>query len=154
MVFRYDNGSDVQSIDIGEGGVRASRFLVLGSMDKQVKILSLDQSNLMVPLSTQLLPDRPASICLTTPMSINEPMRVEIGLANGFLVRSLLDSSGVIIDTRTHVLASRPVRCQRIRLGEETKPLTLCCTSRPWLARSATLTPLRFVCNGVREKQR
>jgi len=143
-VSRYDNGVDIASIDVGVGG--ASRFLALGSVDQQAKVMSLERASLMTPLSTQLLPERAASICLAqSSANINEPTRLEIGLNNGLLVRSTLDASGVIVDTRTHVLGSRPVRCQRVRAATEAQQLTLCCTSRPWLARSNALSPLSFV---------
>jgi splicing factor 3B subunit 3 len=132
---RHDVGLDVACLDC------ESIFLVLGCWDNSIKVLSLERSNLMASLSSQMLPSRPWSIALTRDEKKMQT-RLDVGLQSGILVRSLLDlgNSGAIVDTRSHVLGSKPVKVQRVFLTMDDlktrETVSLCCSTRAWLSRA------------------
>jgi splicing factor 3B subunit 3 len=141
---RYDVGLDVACMDCD------TTLLALGLWDSSIRILSVERSNMMAPLSSQKVPAKPSSLCLIRDESRNH-VRMEVGLQNGLLVRSILDigSSGAIVDTRSHVLGSKAVRVQKVYLNvTENGPaeqVSICCSTRIWLVRaSSTPTPLSF----------
>ncbi|CAG2056899.1 unnamed protein product [Timema podura] len=138
-------------------GEQRSRFLAVGLADNTVRIISLDPSDCLSPLSMQALPAAPESLCIvemgagdTGPDG--EPgkqgiLYLNIGLQNGVLLRTVLDQvTGDLADTRTRYLGSRPVKLFRIHMqGSEA---VLAMSSRSWLSyyyqNRFHLTPLSY----------
>ncbi|KAH9254154.1 hypothetical protein BASA81_007743 [Batrachochytrium salamandrivorans] len=131
---RMDIGLDVACLDCER------QLLAIGCWDNSVRMFQLPR---MEALSSQKFPVRPFSVALIRESSA---MRLEIGLVNGVLVRSVLDlgHSAGIVDTRSHVLGSKPVKLQPVWVngkGGERQRVVLCCTSRVWLAAGSGTSP-------------
>lgn len=138
--------------EVPEGRLR-SPFLAVGCQDQTVRIISLDPESTLASLSIQALTALPHSICVAEMEDLaidrNHPtMFVNIGLANGVLLRTVLDPiSGQLTDTRIRFLGARPVRLVRVRIhGSQTAVLAL--SSRSWLLytyqQRTHFTPLLF----------
>jgi len=141
---RYDIGVDIACMDCDVS------FLALGCWDSSIRVLSLDKMNLMSPLSSQKVPSKPSSLGLIRDEARNQ-VRMDIGLQNGLLVRSVLDigSSGAIVDTRSHVLGNKAVKVQKVLLNVDEsgtpEAVSMCCSTRVWLARAQGIPlPLSF----------
>lgn len=155
--------SDVMCMALGSvaPGKQRSEFLAVGLTDNTVRIISLEPNNCLMPRSMQALPSAAESLCLVE-MGIGESEENEdgvtvgpqsgsiylnIGLCNGVLLRTVLDSvSGNLADTRTRYLGSRPVKLFRIKIqGAEA---VLAMSSRTWLSyyyqSRFHLTPLSY----------
>ncbi|KAM7539389.1 hypothetical protein Aperf_G00000052295 [Anoplocephala perfoliata] len=119
-----------------------SRFLAVGLADNTVRILSLDPSDCLSPLTMQGLPTAAESLCIVE-MGASESedgaagsggiLYLNIGLNNGVLFRVVLDPiTGELTDTRTRYLGTSPVKLFRIAMqGGEA---VLAVSSRSWLS--------------------
>ncbi|KAG1692941.1 Splicing factor 3B subunit 3 [Nymphon striatum] len=140
-------------------GEQRSRFLAVGLADNTVRIISLDPSDCLSPLSMQALPAPAESLCIVE-MGGSEGgesapgevaglgmLYLNIGLQNGVLLRTVLDSvTGDLSDTRTRYLGSRPVKLFRIKI--QCNDAVLAVSSRSWLSyyyqNRFHLTPLSY----------
>ncbi|OXA64014.1 splicing factor 3B subunit 3 isoform X1 [Folsomia candida] len=150
---RREMPADVVSMALGSVpvGEQRSRFLAVGLADSTVRIISLDPSDCLSPLSMQALPTLPESLCIVemgaTEDGQHGTLYLNIGLDNGVLLRTVLDPvTGDLADTRTRYLGSRPVKLFRIRMqGGEA---VLAMSSRSWLSYNFQnrfhLTPLSY----------
>ncbi|CAJ0920623.1 unnamed protein product, partial [Mesorhabditis belari] len=136
--------------EVPEGEIR-SRFLTVGVSDSTVRVISLDPSDTLAPLSFQALPSPPESLLLLESSSEDgkgvSTIHLNIGLQNGCLLRTTVDSvTGDLMDTRTRFLGTRPVRLFRVRVLN--KDAVLCTSSRSWLLyhyqNRFHLTPLSY----------
>ncbi|XP_077993061.1 splicing factor 3B subunit 3 [Glandiceps talaboti] len=154
---RKEMSADVQCMSLASvpQGEQRSRFLAVGLADNTVRIISLDPSDCLQPLSMQALPALAESLCIIE-MTSGESGTLEagggllylnIGLQNGVLLRTVLDPvTGDLSDTRTRYLGSRPVKLFRIKMqGNEA---VLAMSSRSWLSywyqSRFHLTPLSY----------
>ncbi|KAK3816528.1 MAG: CPSF domain-containing protein [Benniella sp.] len=105
-------------------GRRRIRFLAVGCDDNTVRILSLESSSCLEPLSMQALSGVPESLVMIDMSDqLSEgtftTLYLNIDLQNGVLLRTVLDqTSGQLSDTRTRFLGN---------------PAVLALSSRPWL---------------------
>ncbi|XP_065348507.1 splicing factor 3B subunit 3 [Cloeon dipterum] len=141
---------------VPQGELR-SRFLAVGLADNTVRIISLDPSDCLSPLSMQALPASAESLCIVEMggqeandegnITSASRMFLNIGLHNGVLLRTVLDyATGDLADTRTRYLGSRPVKLFRVKMqGNEA---VLAISSRTWLSyyyqNRFHLTPLSY----------
>uniref|UniRef100_A0A673M240 Splicing factor 3B subunit 3 n=1 Tax=Sinocyclocheilus rhinocerous TaxID=307959 RepID=A0A673M240_9TELE len=139
-------------------GEQRSRFLAVGLVDNTVRIISLDPSDCLQPLSMQALPAQPESLCIVEMGGVEKQdelgekgtigfLYLNIGLQNGVLLRTVLDPvTGDLSDTRTRYLGSRPVKLFRVRMQAQDAVLAM--SSRSWLSYSYQsrfhLTPLSY----------
>ncbi|CAI8056002.1 Splicing factor 3B subunit 3, partial [Geodia barretti] len=156
---RKEMMADVVCMSLGSvpPGEQRSRFLSVGLSDQTVRIISLDPSDTLQPLSMQALPALPESLCLVEMggggregdggLGTVGGLYLNIGLTNGVLLRTALDAiTGDLSDTRTRYLGTRPVKLFRVRMhGSES---VLAVSSRSWLSYSYQsrfhLTPLSY----------
>ncbi|KAG2015443.1 pre-mRNA-splicing factor rse1 [Coprinopsis cinerea AmutBmut pab1-1] len=132
-------GSTVLALGLGEVPEGRLRFpyLAVGCEDQTVRVMSLDPDSTLETISLQALTAPPSSICIAYMLdaSINKVQRsmfVNIGLANGVLLRTVLDgTNGQLTDTRTRFLGTKPVRLLRVKLKGEDAILAI--SSRVWL---------------------
>ena len=147
---RNDMAQDVACLALGpipEGETRG-RFLAIGFYDKTVRVVSLGQYDLMTILSRQALPADPESLSLIELQSgfssDNVELFLNIGLSNGVLLRSTVDSTGELSDTRSRFLGTRGVKLRSIRIGGRNAVLAL--SSKSWIGYSENgrieMTPL------------
>lgn len=141
------------SVPIGE---QRSRFLAVGLADNTVRIISLDPSDCLSPLSMQALPATPESLAIVEMGGSEGSSRdtsgqgilyLNIGLQNGVLLRTVLDQiTGDLSDTRTRYLGSRPVKLFKVRMQGSDSVLAM--SSRSWLSyyyqNRFHLTPLSY----------
>ncbi|KAB7499912.1 Splicing factor 3B subunit 3, partial [Armadillidium nasatum] len=125
---RKEMKSDVICMGIGRvtPGEQRSRFLAVGLSDNTVRVISLDPNDCLTVLGMQALPALPESLAIIemgTQESTEMEMRsqgalyLNIGLQNGVLLRTVLDSvTGDMSDTRTRYLGSKPVKLFRIMM--------------------------------------
>lgn len=139
-LHRKDMGNDVAALAIApvpEGRQRGV-FLCVGLYNNTVRVLSLEPSSTLNQLSMQALPSQPTSIQLVsmapqTATSQQPNLYLYVGLANGVLMRSMMDESvGSLSDTRKRFLGTRPVRLHRITLRDQNAVVAL--SSRNWLS--------------------
>jgi splicing factor 3B subunit 3 len=144
-----DLGVEIACLDLGEvpaGRIR-SPYLVVGTWDKNVQILSLDPNNLLQQLSTMSLPGIAESLLLTSmshtgagsgdsegsAASSSEGLYLIVGLASGVYQRTRIDTStGALSDTRSRFLGSKPVKLFNVTVQHKKAVLAL--TTRPWLS--------------------
>ncbi|CAI9716004.1 splicing factor 3B subunit 3 [Octopus vulgaris] len=157
---KKEMSADVVCMGLGRvpSGEQRSRFLAVGLADNTVRIISLDPSDCLSPLSMQALPAPPEALCIVemgNAETIEETREggsqgglfLNIGLQNGVLLRTVLDTvTGDLSDTRTRYLGSRPVKLFRITMqGSEA---VLAMSSRSWLSYTYQnrfhLTPLSY----------
>ncbi|OLY84346.1 Splicing factor 3B subunit 3 [Smittium mucronatum] len=148
---RYVSQSDIVCMAIPpvEYGRKRAPVISIGCNDQTARILSLDQSSCFEPLSTQALSDMPESMCLSkliesikSPHSPNEsssPNEISslylfIGLRNGLMIRTTIDSSFSyeMTDTRTRFLGTRPVKLFPVTI--QNKLCVLAVSTRSWLS--------------------
>ena len=120
-------------------GEQRARFLAVGLADETVRIISLDTSDCLSPLSTQALPARPESLCIVEMGQQEEggtnssTMFLNIGLSIGVLTRTVMDTvTGELSDTRTRYLGTRAVKLFRIPVHGVDAVLAI--SSRTWLS--------------------
>ncbi|EPQ29179.1 uncharacterized protein PFL1_03466 [Pseudozyma flocculosa PF-1] len=135
-------GARVLTMSIAEcpEGRQRTPYLAAGCADSTVRMVSLDPESTLASISIQALTALPSSICIAE-MQDNIVDRhhptlfVNIGLQNGVLLRTVLDSvTGQLTDTRTRFLGSKPVRLIRTAVQGERAVLAL--SSRSWLSYS------------------
>ena len=129
---------------VPQGRLR-SGLLSVGCYDKTVRMFSLDPASRLKELGVQGLPDQAESLCFA--VLLNDQLTLCIGLANGILVRTIVDeTSGQMKDTRTQFLGARPVRCHRLEIYGQASVIAL--SSRPWLCYAyqnrIKVTPLSY----------
>ncbi|ORY72192.1 splicing factor 3b, subunit 3, 130kDa, isoform CRA_b [Leucosporidium creatinivorum] len=132
-------GAEVLTMSIAEvpEGRQRTPYLAVGCADSTVQIVSLDPDSTLETLSLQALTAPPSSIVvaeiLDASIDKHHPtLFVNIGLQNGVLLRTVLDSiSGQLTDTRTRFLGSRPVQLTRVPIHGS--PAILALSSRSWL---------------------
>lgn len=123
------------------GGVPAGRvrfpFAIVGCADNTVRTLSLDPSSPMQPLSMQAVAETPVALHTVEmpnpdlPASSMGSLYLHIGLTNGVMLRTVMDHvTGVLSDTRSRFLGSRPVKLHGVTIQGE--PAVLALSSRPW----------------------
>ncbi|VDM81510.1 unnamed protein product [Strongylus vulgaris] len=93
--------------------------------DSTVRMISLDPTDTLSPLSMQALPSQLESLLLLETTREDgkgsSTIHLNIGLQNGCLLRTMVDNvTGDMMDTRTRYLGTRPIR-------------VLCTSSRSWL---------------------
>lgn len=138
-VEKRDMGQDIACITVGpvpEHRLR-SRYMAVGFYDKTVHIMSLDPEDCMKVLSRQTVDAEPHSLCMAEMMSPNDStaksLYVFIGLHNGLLVRSLLDSiTGELSAARMRFLGTRRVELFKTKIKGSVAVLAL--SSRTWLS--------------------
>ncbi|KAG0214840.1 CPSF A subunit region-domain-containing protein [Mortierella sp. GBAus27b] len=119
-------------------GRKRVRFLAVGCDDNTVRVLSLEPSSCLEPLSMQALSGVPESlVMIDMPDQLSEgsltTLYLNIGLHNGVLLRTVLDqTSGQLSDTRTRFLGARGVRLFVLNMAGN--PAVLALSSRPWLS--------------------
>ncbi|XP_064640228.1 splicing factor 3B subunit 3 [Lineus longissimus] len=157
---RKEMSADVICMGLGRVpvGEQRCRFLAVGLADNTVRIISLDPTDCLSPLSMQALPAPPEALCIvemggteakeeTGEAGTIGGLFLNIGLQNGVLLRTVLDTvTGDLSDTRTRYLGSRAVKLFRISMqGSEA---VLAMSSRTWLSYSYQnrfhLTPLSY----------
>ncbi|XP_071959177.1 splicing factor 3B subunit 3-like isoform X1 [Antedon mediterranea] len=157
---RKEMSADVKCMSLATvpAGEQRARFLAVGLDDNTVRIISLDQSDCLQPLSMQALPAPAEALCIVE-MGGTEAreesgetgtrggLYLNIGLQNGVLLRTVLDSvTGDLSDTRTRYLGSRPVKLFRVMMQGSQAVLAM--SSRSWLSywyqSRFHLTPLSY----------
>ncbi|CAF1963976.1 unnamed protein product [Rotaria magnacalcarata] len=164
---RKEMPGDIVCMALGSvpDGEQRSRFLAVGLSDSTVRIISLDPKDCLERLSMQALPAPAESLCIVEMKTTEGGVFIDttsgreqqvgptgtsflnIGLQNGVLLRSVLDSvSGDMSDTRTRYIGSKPVKLFRILMqGNEA---VLAMSSRTWLSYTYQgrfhLTPLSY----------
>ncbi|KAJ7119578.1 mono-functional DNA-alkylating methyl methanesulfonate N-term-domain-containing protein [Mycena epipterygia] len=119
--------------DVPDGRQRTS-YLAVGCEDQTVRIFSLDPEHTLEILSLQTLVSPPSSICIVeVPGSTAQTTYfIHIGLQNGVLLRTVLDTStGNLVDTRSRFIGLNPIRLSRVKLRGAGAKLVL--SSRPWI---------------------
>ncbi|KAG0304071.1 Splicing factor 3B subunit 3 [Linnemannia gamsii] len=125
----------IQPLPVGR---RRVRFLAVGCDDNTVRILSLDASSTLEPLSMQALSAVPESlVMIDMPDQISAgsltTLYLNIGLQNGVLLRTVLEqNTGQLSDTRTRFLGARSVKLFELNMAGN--PAVLALSSRPWLS--------------------
>jgi splicing factor 3B subunit 3 len=132
-------GKEVACVDIAPipEGRQRTRFLAVGDWDNTVRIFSLDPEDCLHSLSVQALPTHPESLAIVEMHGYGQDtagtLFLNIGLSNGVLLRSVLDSvSGELTDTRTRFLGARGVKLFKVKVKGNNAVLAL--SSRSWLA--------------------
>ncbi|CAH7667624.1 CPSF A subunit region-domain-containing protein [Phakopsora pachyrhizi] len=132
-------GSAITTLSLSEvpKGRQRTPFLAIGLENLTVQIISLDPNSVLETISLQALTAVPSSICIAELLDSsidksNETLFVNIGLSNGVLLRTVLDSvNGQLTDTRTRFLGSRPVKLLRVKVDSKSSVIAL--SSRTWL---------------------
>ncbi|KAJ1565911.1 Splicing factor 3B subunit 3, partial [Nowakowskiella sp. JEL0078] len=134
---RREMASSISALAVGpipEGRLR-SKFLAVGCTDNTVRIISLDPENCLQPMSMQAVTASPESIVIvemTDTQTSTTSLIVNIGLINGVLLRTGLDSiTGNLADSRVRFLGSKPVKLFPVKMQGFSAVLAL--SSRPWL---------------------
>ncbi|XP_065186396.1 splicing factor 3B subunit 3-like [Sycon ciliatum] len=157
---RKEMTSDIICMALGPvpASEQRSRFLAVGLADNTVRIISLDPSDTLQPLSMQALPAAAESLSILqlggsadgqeavggNPLGT---LFLNVGLQNGVLLRTVLDAvTGDLTDTRTRYLGSRAVKLFNVKM--QGKDAVLCVSSRSWLSYAYQtrfhLTPLSY----------
>ncbi|ORY86166.1 CPSF A subunit region-domain-containing protein [Protomyces lactucae-debilis] len=128
-------------------GRQRNPVLAVACDDSTVRIISLDPDNTLESLSVQALTAPASALCMVS-MDDGHATTVylHIGLQNGIYLRTSLDSTGQLTDTRTRFLGSKPVKLFNVKVQEQAAVLAL--SSRPWLGyiwnSAMQLTPLQY----------
>ncbi|GAA5883317.1 hypothetical protein JCM16303_006687 [Sporobolomyces ruberrimus] len=136
---RRPMGAEILTMSVAEvpEGRQRTPYLAVGCADQTVRIISLDPDSTLETLSLQALTAPPSSIIVAEILdsSIDKyhaTTFVNIGLANGVLLRTVLNTvSRQLTDTRTRFLGSKPVKLSRVTV--QGSPAILALSSRPWL---------------------
>ena len=141
---------EVSCLDIGEipEGRTGSPFLAVGCWDNTVRILSVEESDLLKQRSLVTLKARPESICFARiaaeskvtaayaaglkDASLDYNLYLHIGLQNGVMHRLAVDFiTGSTYDARQRVLGLKSVKLFRVMVQKQRGVLAL--TNRGWL---------------------
>ncbi|EFC50026.1 predicted protein [Naegleria gruberi] len=150
---RNDLSQDVACLALSpiQDGRTRGRFLAVGFYDKTVRLISLGEYDMMSILSRQALPADPESLSLIELQSGHSrdetSLYLNIGLSNGILLRSTVDSStGELSDTRSRFLGTKGVKLRNVKVRGDNAILAL--SSKPWLGNSINgkieMTPLSY----------
>lgn len=137
---RKSMGARVLTLSMAEvpEGRQRTLYVAIGCEDQTVRVISLDPESTLASISIQALTSIPHSICIAemndATIDRNHPtLFVNIGLANGVLLRTVLDPiSGQLTDTRTRFLGAKPVRLVRVTVQSQTAVLAL--STQNWLS--------------------
>ncbi|KAK3816058.1 MAG: putative spliceosomal protein sap [Benniella sp.] len=138
VYFEVDDSGNLSEFHPLPKGRRRVRFLAVGCDDNTVRILSLESSSCLEPLSMQALSGVPESlVMIEIPNQLSEgsltTLYLNIGLQNGVLLRTVLDqTSGQLSDTRTRFLGERGVKLFELNMAGN--PAVLALSSRQWLS--------------------
>lgn len=111
---------------------RKSFFLVIGSSDETIQVLSLSAHNCFDVLTLQALSSNTSSLLVLA--SDKHTLHVHIGMENGVYARVNIDSiSGKLSDTRLKYLGMKPVQLRELRLPNIEKSGIMAISSRPWV---------------------
>eukprot|EP00457_Paulinella_chromatophora_P000508 gb/GEZN01000508.1/.p1 GENE.gb/GEZN01000508.1/~~gb/GEZN01000508.1/.p1 ORF type:complete len:1232 (-),score=235.53 gb/GEZN01000508.1/:570-4232(-) len=140
-VNRKEMTSDVVALALGpvpDGRVR-SNYLVVGTYDRAVRVLSLEPKSPMQQLTVQALEAIPTSVYLVSMAANPDASRgstvlyLYVGLDNGVLARSFFDqTTGNLRDARKRFLGTKPVKLCEVQIQRQTAVLAL--SSRSWLS--------------------
>lgn len=139
-VHRKELRGDIACLAIGPvpEGRQRSQFMVVGSHDNTMRVLSLDPSQPMNQLTMQALPAQPQSLQLISMQGANsqdssQSLHVYVGLQNGVMIRSVVDEAdGRLTDTRKRFLGTRPVKLFHVKVYGQSAVLAL--STRSWLS--------------------
>jgi splicing factor 3B subunit 3 len=118
-------------------GRQRTPYLAIGCEDQTVRIVSLAPDTCMDTISIQALTAVPSSICVAeildgTIDKVRPTLFVNIGLVNGVLLRTVLDSTtGQLTDTRTRFLGPKAVELRKATV--QGQPSVLALSTRTWL---------------------
>ncbi|WVQ82855.1 pre-mRNA-splicing factor RSE1 [Cryptococcus sp. DSM 104549] len=130
------NATCLSIADVPEGR-RRTPYLAVGCDNQTVSIISLEPDSTLDTLSLQALTAPPTSICLAeifdTSIDKNRhTMFLNIGLANGVLLRTVVDPvDGSLSDTRLRFLGAKPPKLVRSTIHGQ--PSVMAFSSRTWL---------------------
>uniref|UniRef100_A0AC34R1C7 Splicing factor 3B subunit 3 n=1 Tax=Panagrolaimus sp. JU765 TaxID=591449 RepID=A0AC34R1C7_9BILA len=136
--------------EIPEGELRA-RFLTVGLSDRSVRVISLDPADCLSPLSMQMVAADPSSLLIietTDESGASSMLHLNIGLANGCLIRTTIDQvTGDLADSRTRYLGTKPVTMSKVIV--EGRDAVIATSSRSWILyhyqNRFHLTPLSYM---------
>lgn len=139
-VHRKELRGDISCLAIGPvaEGRQRSQFMVVGSHDNTMRVLSLDPSQPMNQLTMQALPAQPVSLQLVNMQSASsqdssQSLHVYVGLQNGVMIRSVVDEAdGRLTDTRKRFLGTRPAKLFPVKVYGQSAVLAL--STRTWLS--------------------
>jgi len=152
-VHRKEMRNDIACLAIGPipEGRQRSTFMVVGSFDNTVRVLSLDPTQPMHQLTMQALPAQPQSLCLVNMSGSSTDglmsLHLFVGLQNGVMMRSVVDETdGRLSDSRKRFLGTRPVKLFEVQVYGT--PAVLALSTRSWLSYSFQgrfeMTPLSY----------
>lgn len=111
---------------------RRSSFLVVGTSDESIQVLSLMSHNCLEVLTLQALSSTCRSLLLL-PLD-KDTHYVHIGMDNGIYVRVGIDPiSGKLHDSRLKYLGPKPVRLRSLKLPNMKHTAILAFSSRAWI---------------------
>lgn len=149
VYFEVDHTDDQlleyqQRFEVAEGSItalciatnliseRRCSFLVVGSSDESIQVLSLLEHNCLEVLTLQALSSTCRSLLLL-PVD-KDTLYVHIGMENGIYVRVGMDPiSGKLFDSRLKYLGIKPVKLRSLMLPNMRHAAILAFSSRPWL---------------------
>ncbi|KAJ6632597.1 CPSF A subunit region-domain-containing protein [Mycena sp. CBHHK59/15] len=133
---RKATGSAILALGLGDvpEGRQRSGCIAVGCEDQTVRIFSLNTDSILEILSFQALASPPSSIYITeVPEASEQSILVHIGLNNGVLLRTVLDTStGQLVDTSSRFLGTRPIRLSPVLF--QGKKAILALSSRSWIS--------------------
>ncbi|SNX84139.1 probable splicing factor 3B subunit 3 [Melanopsichium pennsylvanicum] len=133
-------GASVLTMSISDcpAGRQRTPYLAVGCDDSTVRIVSLEPDSTLASISIQALTAPASCICVAELFDAtidrnHATMFINIGLSNGVLLRTVLDSvTGQLTDTRTRFLGSKAVRLIRTKVHGRTAIMAL--STRTWLS--------------------
>lgn len=127
------DGAEIVAVALAPASARGKgRFLAFADALSRVHIHSLAPGDNLMPTAVQVLDDCAQSLAFEDTAEGPAPLHLCVGLRNGMLMRSAVDSiSGTLSDTRIRLLGTTPVRLQQVRAAG--RPALLALSSRPWL---------------------
>lgn len=130
---RPSDGAEIVAVALAPASTRGKgRFLAVADALSRVHILSLAPGDSLRPTAVQVLDDCAQSLAFEDTTEGTAPLHLCVGLRNGLLTRSAVDSiSGALADTRIRLLGTMPVRLQQVRAAG--RPALLALSSRSWL---------------------
>ncbi|KAJ3217625.1 Splicing factor 3B subunit 3 [Dinochytrium kinnereticum] len=135
---RKEMGAPITALSLGNlpEGRQRSKFLAVGCMDNTVRIVSLDPENCLGSLAVQAVSAPPESLAIIEMFDTGTAVGntyLNVGLQNGVLVRTTLDSvTGTISDSRVRFLGSKAVKLFNVTV--QGSPAILALSTRPWLS--------------------
>ncbi|CAI5758356.1 unnamed protein product [Candida verbasci] len=132
QLIEYQDKLEIQSsiISIAIKSDTKSDYAIIGCSDETIQVVSLKPSNCLSIQSLQALSSNASSIIITSNGFKNY---VHIGMENGVYVRTEIDLSGKLLDSRIKYLGSKPIKLSKIQLNEEIKQGVLAISSKPWI---------------------